>query len=386
MKSSSLLKKIESIHTNIQNNYSQSPDIGVLTGISGYSLFLEYYKSSINQSENHFIDTEKLFNICIEKINAGYEMPTYCDGINGFMWTLLFLQNNNFLENSENGILDILDKYIGEWVEVTIQKNNFDFLHGSAGYLSYFINRIKHVEGNQKKDIEALIKLFIKGLSSRIKEITDYRLLKTDQDFKNRTYLGLAHGISGIILILSKLSLIHPFKNESLALLKNYTSFLTDTQNISQNKVSYFPSWLTQSTNIHNTQSALSWCAGDLGIGIALLNTAQNIHDISIKNQAIEILEHSAKRITKEQSFLESPGMCHGFFGAYKIFSRAYSLTGEKIFSTAKEYWLKKGLESINNNIPSDLSILNGQAGIGLALIDAYTDIDHNWGECLLIS
>ena len=385
MKNSYLSGKLSFINKNIQKNYSLEPNIGVLTGISGSSLFLEYYNRYISKNEQ-IISTEEIYNLSIEKINDGYQLPTHCEGINGFIWTLFFLQNNNFITQLEDDIFIMLDGYIKEWCHFSIKQNNFDFLHGSAGCILYFINKFKTTKETQKKEFEVLINLFIDGLSTKLKEIIEYRDSKKYQDFQNRTFLGLAHGIAAFISILGKLSFISRFQKQSLYLINQYVLFLLDISRSSINKASLFPSWITPSTDLNKVKSSLSWCTGDLGIGIALLNTAENIQDNNLKNIAFEILVHSSKRITSEKSGLQDPCICHGYFGAYKVFSRAYTITNEKIFLDAKQYWLKIGLESIIGKISSNLSILNGQAGIGLALIDAYTDEDHNWGECLLIS
>ncbi|HFK5568067.1 TPA: lanthionine synthetase LanC family protein [Elizabethkingia anophelis] len=379
-----LLNQLNFIKKNIQLNYkSFESDIGVLTGLSGFVLFLEYYQSTCNSKSD---TTEELLNLCIEKINLGYNKSTHSEGISGLLWTIQFLQENNFIENEDNYVFKVLDPYIQDCVNIAVNYNNFDFMHGSTGYIFYLLGRFSKIEGTQRQSIESIIELFIKHLSVRLNEIIDYKYLKKEQTFQNRTYLGVAHGIAGIIMVLSKIALISKFKKESINLIAKYVFFLFDSIEYSttKNKVSIFPSWLDQSSEPKS--SALSWCSGDLGIGIALLNTAENIQDLNLKNKAFDILIHSSKRTTSGTSWLKAPLLCHGFFGAYKIFSRAYTITGEKEFKKAKEYWLKIGIDSIQKEIPDDLTLLNGQAGIGLALIDAYTNTDHSWGESLLIS
>lgn len=385
MEKSYLLDKLNSVNKNILENYQSESNTGVLNGLSGSALFLGYYDKYILKN-NSSLHIEKILNLCIDRINEGDKMLTFCDGISGFAWALIFLQYNNLIDDIDEEIFDIFDEYISEWIIYCIENNNFDFLHGSAGGILYMLNRIENTKDRQKI-FEPTIAKFLASLQNRYFEIEDFKNFKKRQDFKKRTYLGLAHGIAGLINILSKLSLLDSFNKDSLSLIDSYNSFLFSIIKESENKISLFPSWLTQKTDIKSAESALSWCSGDLGIGISLLNAAYIIKDQSIKDKALEILIHSSKRILYEKSLLTEPGICHGFFGVYKIFSRAYTLTRENIFLEAKEYWLKKGLVHIKHqNTHNDLSILNGQAGIGLALIDAYTKIDHEWGECLLIS
>jgi lantibiotic modifying enzyme len=373
-----ILQTIETIQNNITKKIRENSDIGILTGLSGYSVFLEYYSKFISNKPQE-IDSEYILNLCIDKINNNYKTSTYCDGVCGLIWSLHFLHKNDFIGAVDN--IDILDDYVREWTYLSIDQHNFDFLHGSTGSMYNFIYQPTDIA-----DQDTLPDRYIQGLQNRYSEISDYKLLRKEQPFEHRTYLGVAHGVTGYIYILSLLSAIPRLKNTCLELLDKYFELLLEVASFSENNRSVFPSWLLQTTNLEKESSGLSWCLGDLGIGIVLLNSSLIIGNKEMERIALKILNHSSKRITRETTGLTSPSLCHGYFGAYKIFSRAYSVTGEKNFLNAKNHWLNAGLENIKNSIPSDTSILIGQTGIGLALIDAYTDTDHNWGECLLIS
>ncbi|KFF14007.1 hypothetical protein N6B72_08530 [Chryseobacterium soli] len=379
MNASSLLQTINAIQNHTISNIKKNPDIGVLTGLGGSSIFFEYYSNYISNKPQE-IDSEYILNLCIDKINDNYRTSTYCDGICGLIWSLQFLQKNDFISPVDN--IDILNDYVREWTYSSINLNNFDFLHGSTGSIYNLIYQSAY--NNDPAD--PLLDRYIQRLNIRYTEIYNYRLLITEQTLDYRTYLGAAHGVASYIYILSLLSVIPRLKKAALELLNKYFEFLLETAMFSENKRSVFPSWLLQTTILEKESSGLSWCLGDLGIGITLLNSSQIINNKEMENMALKILTHSSKRIAPKNTGLTGPSLCHGYFGAYKIFSRVYSVTGEKIFLNAKEHWLNIGLESIKNNMPSDSSILIGQTGIGLALIDAYTNTDHNWGECLLIS
>lgn len=377
--------QLDLINKNILESHSKQNNIGLLNGLNGSSLFLTFYNKYILKNCSLY-KLEEIFNVCIEKINNSYRTATFCDGISGFLWTLIFLQKNNFIDSTNDEIFDSLDDYIIEWSMFCINHSNFDFLHGSTGSIIYVIKRIENSPENLKK-FKPLLENFIKGLQKRYYEIMSFNNFETIQEIKNRTYLGLAHGIASIIFTLSKLIECSPSFDTHKYLLDLYINFLFSTIKKSSDKISLFPSWLSQETNIDVAESALSWCTGDLGIGISLLNNAEITKDKNIRIKAIEILKHSAMRQDYKNYQLTEPGICHGYFGAFKIFTRAYNLTGIKDFFTAKEFWFRKGWEYLNENeMPNDFSILNGQAGIGLALIDAYTETDHKWGECMLIS
>ncbi|WP_378103503.1 lanthionine synthetase LanC family protein [Chryseobacterium sp. sg2396] len=375
MNDSLILQVIENIHINVSKNFSNSINIGVLNGISGYSIFYEYYNKYLTDQPNEY-QSKHILNICIDRINNNYNKATYCDGICGFIWAINFLKENKLRYFNLN--INSLYKYIKEWTLIAIASGNYDFLHGSTGTIYYLVNKLK-INSNSL----SLFQNYINALEKKYCEIYNFR----NQKLAERSYLGLAHGVACYMKILLTISKIPQLKEQCYNLLyKNY-NFLIKIYNFSENKKSLFPSWLSYNTDINKEYSGLSWCLGDPGIGITLLNISSDINDINMRNIAVNILKHSSKRLSEEQSLLKHPCLCHGFFGAYKIFSRAYTLTNEKEFLNAKKHWLSRGLEYLNNNkLPDDLSILNGQSGIGLALIDVYTDTDHNWGECLLIS
>lgn len=95
-------------------------------------------------------------------------------------------------------------------------------------------------------------------------------------------------------------------------------------------------------------------------------------------------------------------GLCHGAAGVAHIFNRFYQDTHNEVFKEAALYWFNQTLEmdtfqdglagykaSISTSgteYENCTGLLEGIAGIGLALIGAVADFEPNWDECLLIS
>jgi hypothetical protein len=273
-------------------------------------------------------------------------------------------------------------------LQASIEENNFDFLHGGIGYVNYLIERLENSTNSNRELIEQLIFLLLenfKGLFKNIQLFSKDPEATVKMSFENKVIFGLAHGISSIICILNKISEIPKFNKDSLVIASQYTDYLLKYYNTENKGISLFPNYL-DTEGIIKYCSALSWCSGDLGIGFNLLNTSfkYNYND-NYKKSGIQILKHAAQRQTLQETLLQSIGICHGYFGAYKIFSNAYKITKDEDFDIASKYWLKLGLEHLSINSSSDLSILYGLSGIGLTLLEAFKSKQLNWDKSLFL-
>lgn len=127
------------------------------------------------------------------------------------------------------------------------------------------------------------------------------------------------------------------------------------------------------------------------------------IHNEEWKNRALEVLLYAAeKRRNLEENSVRDAGLCHGTAGIAHIFYRTWWNTGVLEFKQAADYWFDKTLEMAKfpNGIAgyktwkgleyggwqNDYCLLDGVAGIGLALMSYYTETEPSWDECLLLS
>lgn len=378
-------EKIHIINDKITFDFQNITDIGVLNGLAGLALFNFHYSKIFNiENKTGHLILEK----CIEKINEGYSNPTYCNGIIGLGWTVNYLIKEKLIDKSNNGVLPDIDKYASYCLQASIEENNFDFLHGGIGYVNYLIERLENSTNSNRELIEQLIFLLLenfKGLFKNIQLFSKDPEATVKMSFENKVIFGLAHGISSIICILNKISEIPKFNKDSLVIASQYTDYLLKYYNTENKGISLFPNYL-DTEGIIKYCSALSWCSGDLGIGFNLLNTSfkYNYND-NYKKLGIQILKHAAQRQTLQETLLQSIGICHGYFGAYKIFSNAYKITKDEDFDIASKYWLKLGLEHLSINSSSDLSILYGLSGIGLTLLEAFKSKQLNWDKSLFL-
>lgn len=378
--------KIHLINETITNNFHTIEDIGVLNGLAGSALFNFHYSKTFNVTNK---TGYQILEKCINKINEGYSTPTYCNGIAGLGWVVNHLIKENLIDYSNSEILSDIDQYAIYWTQESLKEKNIDALHGAIGYANYLIDRWEQLTDNKHREpIEESIFLVLenlKNLYSDIELFSKNKEITVKMSFQNRVAFGFAHGISSIIYILNKITKIPKFKNQSLLLIDLYTDYLFKYKDTKKSGISLFPNYLDPE-GIVKYCSALSWCSGDLGIGINLLNSGFYFnHNKNHKQEGIQILKNAAQRLTLEETLLQTNGFCHGYFGASKIFSNAYKMTNDKDFSEASNYWLKTGLENLTIDNNSDLSILYGLSGIGLTLLETFNSQRTNWDECLFL-
>lgn len=397
-----LKEKLESINSIIEIEYKNEKQIGVLDGLSGIALFQFYYSKYLNVDEHADLGIEIITN-CIAKINEGYKYPTFCSGIAGSGWVLDHLEQEGFITVDNDLLLSDLDQFIYELLISDMNEKKYDFLHSSIGYAFYFLNRYKNTKSNSLKNKYNEILIEFIHLLEEISENENENELKWESelnmDTKERGYnFSLSHGMSSIIGILTKLYEFDEFKNITEHMLKGAINFLISFKNKKEDSLSLFPSWVSKNELI-SYNSRLAWCYGDLGVGLRLLYASKVLNDKELECEALKILKYSAKKRKKEESLVKDAALCHGSFGNAQIFNRIYKETKDSIFKDAAIFWIQDGLDlAVHQDgfagykrwTPegwySDISLLNGIAGIGLVILDHISDFDSNWDECLMIS
>ncbi|KYH04460.1 hypothetical protein A1704_17345 [Chryseobacterium cucumeris] len=392
--------KLKEINHVIKEEVSKENNVGILDGLSGIALF-QFYYSKYLESENIYEDALITLQKCFEKINDGYSLPTFCSGIAGFGWTIDHLVENNFIELDNDELLSGFDEYIHNVMVFSLNKKNFDFLHGGIGYALYFINRYRNTSlESLKLSYKAKIYEFISLLESFAdKTSNQYKWEKVSNGEKVYD-LSLSHGMSSIIGILNKLYELPEFRDRVRDILVGTINFIVELHYL-ENKLSLYASTISVVNNKNQDNSRLAWCYGDLGIATVLLQSSYLLKSESLRKKVIYILEFSSKRKNLEENSVFDLGICHGTMGISHIFKNICHKLNTNTFQDTSKYWLNKGLElsiyddnylgvkkwdpSIKSFIP-DLSLLEGAAGVGLVIINSLAPLNTKWDECLMLN
>jgi len=400
-----LLNKLTEISAVLSKNHEGNKDIGVLSGISGIALFQFYYSRFIDDESYADIGVGIISSI-IEKINEGYSFPTFCTGIAGAAWVIELLKEEEFIDIDSDELLSDLDDYLCHAIQEMGEEDNFyDFLHGTLGIGFYFFKRYqktqsKELKNRYKEELLNIITL-LENASQKEGEMIKWQSYLIREENLKGVNLSLSHGMMSIINFLSRLATENVFYDKAENLIKGAVNFVLKQENQDLSCSSWFPSWVYDGMET-DSNARLAWCYGDLGIGITLWRAGGVMKNKEIQQKAIAILQHASKRRDLEESKIKDAALCHGAFGVAQIYNHMYKETKEVTFKETADFWLTKGLEmGKHSDGPAgykqwyggeeqgwreETNLLEGIAGIGLAMISCLATFDTKWDECLLIS
>ncbi len=364
---------------------------GLLSGSSGQSFFLYYYAEYTGEIE--FLDKwVNLLESSMDRANQKSFYHSYCAGIAGLSFLLTFFEKKNLLDSP---IDEEINQYLFIELKNQLSKNLLDFLHGALGISYYFTKK-----GNDKIPLDEIVSylqnnaIVDEGENNKIK-------WAIHGDKKNYYNISLSHGMSSIICILLKMYRVFDANNEIIhSLIVGGINYII-AQEIDKEKYgSYYP-YTSIESEVELKGSRLSWCYGDLTIATTLYQAGQVLKRQDWINKAIEVLLYAAtKRRNLKKNLVMDACFCHGTSGIGHIFYRMYWNTKLPEFKDAADYWFyetlkmayhKDGLAGYkvwytNGTWHNETNLLKGIAGVGLALLSYYYEIEPSWDECFLLS
>jgi lantibiotic modifying enzyme len=342
---------------------------------------------------------ENQLDIIISEINNGFYCHTYCSGISGFLWSLKYMIYYGVLDEMDCDIFNQFRTFLYTNMKEDLKANNWDFFHGAIGVGLFFMS--DRVNDQSLEYVNELI-IAMEDLSTvEHKGIFKWKSSVISNGNPLEVYnLGLAHGIPSIIAFLTKAYKNGINKEKSQKLLMGAIKYVLKNQNDVEKTNCYFPNWISDDDG--SRYSRLAWCYGDLGIAVTLYNAAKVLDDISLEDFALKVLRYNTFRRDLESVSVIDAGLCHGTAGIAHIFYRMYWNTREEIFRDAATFWFDKTLEMSRYPVglagykavfseeyggtQNDYGILEGIAGIGLAMHSWITQTEPTWDECLLLS
>lgn len=333
--------------------------------------------------------------------------PSLFGGFTGTAWAVTYLDGRVF-EASGGDPNEIVDQTLRQLLRRSPWRGELGVLGGLVGYGAYALERLHSAAG-----VECL-----EMVVNRLHEIAEHddvgatwftspRFLTSQQRAESpdgHYNLGMAHGTPGVIALLGQVCAcgeekLHHARRKAGQLLDRAVPWLLAQQPANRS----FACWT--GPDIEPTPAHLAWCYGDLGIAIALLQAARGAENAAWERAALKIA-HRAARCSVGKSGVVDCGLCHGAAGAAHLFNRLYQATGDEVLKQAAHSWLSRTLEmraaglgvarfpkyapgttpSAEQRWNTSLGILEGSAGVGLALLAAVTDIEPQWDRILLAS
>ncbi|MDH7447401.1 lanthionine synthetase C family protein [Aquimarina sp. 2201CG14-23] len=398
-----LLKKLEQINLQLSTHYQNNEHVGVLSGISGISLFHFYYSRYMENEQVADIGVD-MISETIQRINDGYSFPTFCTGIAGAGWVLELLSEEEFIDIDNDDLLSSLDEYLFKATKIDVTNEYYDFLHGAIGNGYYFLKRYQNTKSDELKNTyKEYLMFLISALKKSSKKDNrgiwwDYELNKKEEIIGAN--LSLSHGMASIINFLCRLYYFNDFRAAVEELLQGSIDFIVHNKYEIEENSCLFPSWVYTGMNEY-VGNRLAWCYGDLGLGISLWRAGVTLKNNEYQKLAIQTLKHAAKRKDPEEARIKDAGLCHGVFGIIRIFNYMFKETKEEIFKETADFWMDEALKmDIHENghagymqwrgdlqeWNNEINLLEGTAGIGLSIISYLRPELTKWDECLMIS
>jgi hypothetical protein len=278
---------------------------------------------------------------------------------------------------------------------------HYDLISGLAGYGVYFLERLPRptaVEGLTRviDRLEALAQAGEPGLTwySGPELLPDWQREKWPDGYYN---LGVAHGIPGVMLLLSEAAAAGVDGARARRLLDGAFTWL-----VAQKKPVGSPAWFGSrvAPGQERDDSRQTWCYGDLGLLTVLLQVARTIGRRDWDRFAHAMLDHCLSFTDP----LLDPALCHGTAGAAHMFNRIYQAEGDLRCRDAAVKWFERTLALrqpgadaggfLVRRTPgggreeweASPALLDGAIGVALALIAALTPLQPGWDRLLMLS
>jgi hypothetical protein len=197
-----------------------------------------------------------------------------------------------------------------------------------------------------------------------------------------RVDLGLAHGIAGVIAFLARVDRLGLGGQAARPLLDGAVSWLL-AHLVETAAGPTVPCIVADGVEPEPARSA--WCYGDPGVAAALLLAARDAGEPAWAQAATGLALRAAAR-PPGQAGVTDPGLCHGSAGLAHLFNRMYQVTAEPALAEAARFWGERTLELCATAAPGHPGLLEGTAGVALALEALGTTAEPVWDQMLLVS
>ena len=375
-------------------------DFSLSGGTAGLAIFCAYLsRAGLDTDENavQFLE-QALLSVSTTPMD-----PSLYGGFTGIAWATALLEGQ--LVDSDEDPNEAIDEALLDYLNRSPWIDDYDLIGGLVGIGVYALERLPRPSA-----VDCLARIVDRldetaehnrdGVTwlTRAQLLPEHQREKCPHGYYN---VGLAHGVPGVIVLLAQACAAGIAVEKSRPLLDGAVAWLL-RQRLDSVAVSCFPAWVTP--DVEGDDCRLAWCYGDAGVAAALLVAARSVNEADWEREGIEIARRAAKR-KPESAGVNDAGLCHGAAGLGHIFNRLFQATGESVFREAGRYWLERtlamrregqGIAGFSSYRPvvdgqeehweDEVGILEGAAGIALALLAAATDIEPAWDRMLLVS
>jgi hypothetical protein len=359
----------------------QVDDPALAMGAAGIAL-LHAYRAAADPRQGHEEAAQAWLDRAIDGVER-LETPSLYGGFSGVAWAAAHLDGrvveweDDPNQEIDEVLLGLLGRVPWGWP--------YDLIVGTVGVGVYALERLPRpsaaaLAARVLDQLEALAERVPEGLRWHTphEHLPPIQRAGAPAGYYN---LGLSHGVPGIVALLGALAApAAPAELRARArpLLDGAVGWLRAQQRRAPG--SRFSAWLVL-PDCEAFDCRTAWCYGDPGVAAALVGAARGIDEPAWGAAALELARHAAARPPAE-SGVEDAALCHGAAGLGHVFHRLYRATGDPALGEAARRWLAAALELPRPTAPG---LLEGKAGLALALLAATTPVVPAWDRMLLI-
>jgi lantibiotic modifying enzyme len=380
-------------------------------GPSGIALLFGYRAQAARDESEAESDAEVAVAYVTQALQAVADTPqgpSLYGGLSGVAWTAQHLKGRLLDDEDVEEICEVVDRMVLGLLAESPWEFDYDLISGLVGFGVYFLERLPGPAAVEalERIVDHLTALAVStdaGLTwlSRPELLSERQRELTPEGHYN---LGVAHGVPGVIALLSELFARGVAAERARTLLEGAVPWLL-SQKQPPGLGSVFSSWV--GPGLESGRTRVAWCYGDLGLSTTLLLAARCVRAPAWEREAIEIAKAVA-RVRWEDSGVMDTALCHGAAGNAHLFNRLFQATRDPELEAAARFWFDKTLELrkpgegvggyLNWTVVPDTrrgpnpefrwnpepGFLTGAAGIGLALLSAACPLEPSWDRVLL--
>ena len=336
---------------------------------------------------------ELLFDI-VNRVNqeqSTLDRYIFSSGLAGLAYVAAFLQKENYIDFDLDDLLESLEDSLFQCAKEDIAQRNVDFLHEGGGVLHYFSYRLDN------KKVQAYTRELVRDfIQTGVRDELGFRHLNRVSKRPKELYdSGLAHGMSGLLMVLANIYQGGCARTEIEPILREGLQFMLATKREAlptTGKQSRYPSFANPDQSEPLFSDRLAWCYGDLNILLCLYRLYPILQDPAILREARALGQEVLQRKDPEKNGVHDAHFCHGAAGVAQIYQAIYRASGEAVYQEAYEHWIDITRNFLQRDINQKTfkdkanSLLEGIVGAELVLLSHDYQKDLNWEQLLLLA
>jgi lantibiotic biosynthesis protein len=321
----------------------------------------------------------------IAELRGGIAYPALYGGLAGLGWALCHV-----IDGDAEPALSVIDEALVALLSIEPWNGPADLVQGLVGYGVYFLERIAHAPAPIARDgLERVVAHLARSAirsDAGVTWLTAFDLMPAhyQPEWPDGHYdCGVAHGVPGVIALLSRAARIADAPAGTHALRDDAVRWMVAQRCAATG----FPAMVYPGRPAARARTA--WCYGDPGVASALWDVAPQL--------ALDIARSTVGR-SAEECGVRDAGLCHGSLGLAHLYNRFYQASGDRTFASAARTWFEYALAARRSDGIAGFpawrgdaktyqpieNVLEGAMGVALALLAAIKPDEPCWDRLLL--